>query len=440
MTTTPETTPNSPARLEPAHAVDLPAGYRWVELSSADQEAILDVDSWAFAMEIPPEVAALLPFPLEEGRILGIAPQDAADDGAPLAAMHASYAFGTFPVPGSTLPTAGLSWVGVHPGHRRRGLARAMVQTHLERTRRRGEVLSALFAAEPAIYGRFGYGCAAQHVVLTVPRGADFRVIPAAGGLHVTFERVDASHHAAVVAAVHDAVRRPGWAPRNTEAHRTRAVTDVPAWRDGFEALRLVTVRDAGGVLRGYALFQRKEHWTERNVPAGTVKVVESATLDAVAAHALWRSLTDLDLMASVRTGPLPLDDPLLLHLVDLRKAAPAVLDNIWLRIVDLPRALAGRAYAADIDVVLDVADALLPANAGRWRLRGGPTGAQVTPADGPADLALDVRDLASAYLGGTSLAALAGAGLVTERRDGALAAAATAFSWPVAPMCNWVF
>jgi Sterol carrier protein domain len=54
--------------------------------------------------------------------------------------------------------------------------------------------------------------------------------------------------------------------------------------------------------------------------------------------------------------------------------------------------------------------------------------------------LALDVRDLASAYLGGESLAALASAGLVRELRPGAPFEAAAGFSWPVAPYCGWLF
>ncbi len=46
--------------------------------------------------------------------------------------------------------------------------------------------------------------------------------------------------------------------------------------------------------------------------------------------------------------------------------------DNLWVRIIDLPAALTRRAYAGPVDVVLEVTDELLPANAGRWRLRAG--------------------------------------------------------------------
>jgi hypothetical protein len=51
-----------------------------------------------------------------------------------------------------------------------------------------------------------------------------------------------------------------------------------------------------------------------------------------------------------------------------------------------------------------------------------------------PADLALGVRDLGAAYLGGHTLRQLAGAGLVRESRAGALAVASAAFRSEVEP------
>ena len=87
------------------------------------------------------------------------------------------------------------------------------------------------------------------------------------------------------------------------------------------------------------------------------------------------------------------------------------------MRILDVPAALAARRYAAPVDVVIDVDDPRIPANTGRWRLVGSPDAATCTPTDAPADLALDVQALGAAYLGGTSLAALAAAGEVTELR-----------------------
>ena len=95
--------------------------------------------------------------------------------------------------------------------------------------------------------------------------------------------------------------------------------------------------------------------------------------------------------------------------------------DALWVRIIDLPAALSRRAYSCPVDVVLEVTDELLPGNAGRWRLRAdGPDGgARCERTAEPADIALDVRELGAAYLGGTRLGTLAAAGLVTQSRPG---------------------
>src|SRR5437867_1253982 len=61
-------------------------------------------------------------------------------------------------VPGGQLPMAGVTWVGVLPTHRRRGVLRELMRLQLEDLRRRGEPLAGLWASESLIYGRFGYG------------------------------------------------------------------------------------------------------------------------------------------------------------------------------------------------------------------------------------------------------------------------------------------
>ena len=135
-------------------------------------------------------------------------------------------------------------------------------------------------------------------------------------------------------------------------------------------------------------------------------------------------------------------DEPLMYMVDEPRRLGSRVGDGLWVRVVDVPAALAARRYAAPVDVVLEVGDALLPRNAGRWRLRvieDGSATCTPAPADEP-DLALDVADLGALYLGGTPLGALAAAGRVTELRAGALRGAGTAFSWHVPPTAIEVF
>jgi predicted acetyltransferase len=121
-------------------------------------------------------------------------------------------------------------------------------------------------------------------------------------------------------------------------------------------------------------------------------------------------------------------------------RLAATMSDALWLRIVDLPAALAARRYATDVDVVLEVTDAEIPENAGRWRLRGSPSSASCEATTDEPDLRCDIRVLGAAYLGREALYALGGAGLVDEVRPGALAKAATAFGWYRAPSSIEVF
>jgi predicted acetyltransferase len=127
-------------------------------------------------------------------------------------------------------------------------------------------------------------------------------------------------------------------------------------------------------------------------------------------------------------------DSPLVSMLEDLPSAKPTLQDGIYLRLVDVDRALAARSYAAPVDVVLDVVDEFCPWNAGRWRLSGDENGAVCARTADPADLALDVRELGSIYLGGFTLRGLAFGGLVREQTPGAVRAVSRAFASDVAP------
>ncbi|MCK9795727.1 GNAT family N-acetyltransferase [Isoptericola sp. 4D.3] len=432
-----------------------PAGYRLRRLTADDRRALLDLDTWAFPDPHSVDEFEALALPLTWERTVGVEPDDGAGatpgpaGSGELAALHASYPFAEFPVPGAALPTAGLTWVGVHPQHRRRGLLTAMIDHHLERCRERGEALSALFAAETAIYGRFGYGKAADDLRLTVPRGAALRDVPGADAHTVRIEHADRTRHGDLVARLHRApglptapggINRPGWATRETEELWSSYWSDPKTFRTGGrESLRIVVV-ERDGEPRGYAVFRRSLDWQVTG-PRGTVHAGEVVALDAAAARALWGVLLDLDLMSSTEPFLLPVDDAVTSLLVDPRAAAPRVADNVWVRVVDVRAALAGRRYQADVDVVLGVADARLPDNAGSWRLRAPAFGeATCERTDDAPDVELDVRELGAAYLGGTSLAALAEAGLVTERTPGTLARASAALGWPLAPACGWVF
>jgi predicted acetyltransferase len=357
-------------------------------------------------------------------------------------------------VPGQEmLPAAGVTFVAVLPTHRRRGVLSSLMRRQLTDVRDRGEPLAILWASEAVIYGRYGYGRASWQLGFTLRRGEGglsraAAGLAAAGLVDGRDLRLRIGEPEAVLpelAKVYDAVlaSRPGMFGRN-EAWWRAMIYDPADQRQGASPLRCLLAEDADGP-RGYALYSALDTWAD-SLPENVLTVRELMAADPAASAALGTDLFSRDLTTEFRLWRRPVDDPLLYLLADPRRTRPQLIDALWVRIVDLPRALAGRRYSSPVDVVIEVRDEILPANAGRWRLittgevpRGG-LAASCVPASSPADLALDVTELGAAYLGGTRLGALAGSGLVAELRPGAVRQLSAALAWDPAPWCPNVF
>ncbi|AXE85905.1 GNAT family N-acetyltransferase [Streptomyces sp. Go-475] len=333
---------------------------------------------------------------------------------------------------GASVPAAGVTMVSVAATHRRRGILTSMMRRQLDDVRALGEPLAVLTASEPAIYGRFGYGAATfqlnaeidtSRVRLSVPPGTD-----------------DVRVRYAVPAAVLDACEavcarlvpeRPGMLARLPGWERL-GLLDPEEAREGASPLQCV-VAERDGETVGYARYRVKPSW-ETPGPNGSVILRDSAALDPAADAALWRFLFDIDLTSTLVVRGRPVDDAWQYLVSDPRRCRPWVRDSLYVRPVDVGAALEARTYQTPVDVVFEVEDAFCPWNAGRWRLSGDAKGASCERTSDAADLALSVRELGAAYLGGVSLAALAAAGRVRELRRGALAEASTAFGSVVAP------
>jgi predicted acetyltransferase len=352
-------------------------------------------------------------------------------------------------VPGATLPVAGVTAVSVLPSHRRRGVLRSLMHRQIADLAASGEEPAAvLWASETPIYARYGYGRATGCAYFRFERaeGAMAATTPADPGLRLRLAEPQAV--TAELAKVYQTVlpSQPGFFARS-EDWWGRVLRDEPEERHGFSPLRCLLAEDGSGA-RGYALYTSAQRWDEpTGLPASLLVVRELLGADPAAGAALWHNLLSRDLVTSFTAEYRPAEDPLLYQLLDPRRVRLQVSDGLWVRLLDLPAALAGRGYSAPVDVVLEVTDDLLPGNAGRWRLRAdgqGPvtldTGASCERTDDPADLALDVRELGAAYLGGTRLGTLAAAGLVHERRPGALSRLSAAMTWDPAPWCPQLF
>jgi predicted acetyltransferase len=339
----------------------------------------------------------------------------------------------------TTIPIGGLTAISVLPTHRRRGILRSMIAYHFEEVERRGELVSALGASESVIYGRFGYGMATTFADYEIDprRGQFLRPVASRGRLRL----LEAEETAKIVPPLYDRYRRgqPG------ELSRPQAWWDVyardPEWsRQGAGRHYDVVYESGPGRVDGWVSYRIESRWPN-GLAANIVKVRMLVGLTVEAEAALWRYLLDLDLAGTIKLIDRPADDPIRWRLADPRRLrVTEVGDQLWVRLLDLPGALAARRYAVDDALVLEVSDALRPRNQGRFRLEGGPDGATCEPTTAEPDLALDVADVGAAYLGGASLVSLARAERVAERTPGALLRADRMFAASPPPICTTHF
>ncbi len=341
-------------------------------------------------------------------------------------------------VPGGVLPVGGVSAVGVLASHRRQGVLSSLMRRQLSDIRDRGESVAALYASEAAIYGRYGYGRAVDNVFYTIPKHSSaFRPdAPVDPALRLRVEPPENVRDEFV--KLFDQVRtsRPGLYTR-TPARWNAVLADDDNARHGSGRLRCVLAEDDQGV-RGYALFRVKRQTTDHDVPDGLVDLEELFALDPAAYALVWRSVLDRDLCSRVFAGNRPADDPIMHLLAEPRHLTAGTLDELWIRLVDVPAALTQRVYSAPVDLVVEVDDDVCPWNAGRWRLSTAKGTCE--PTEDAPDLSLPVRILGAGYLGGRSLESYRLAGQIAEHREGAVRELSAAMSWSPLPWGGLVF
>jgi predicted acetyltransferase len=331
-------------------------------------------------------------------------------------------------VPGGELPAAGVTWVAVLPSHRRRGVLTAMMRKQLDDLHERGEPLAILWASEAAIYGRFGYGIAVPETSIDAERARfAFRDDPGPAGVVRLVDRDEALE---VFPPLYDAIRRevPGFVTRTREWWEHYKLADPEHWRRG-SGPKFYALLELDGEPAGFAMYRIKQGW-EHGYSTSQLRVGDAFATSTRGTRELWRFLFGIDLVARVQ-GRVDPGLPLFLMVTDPRNFQLRVMDGVWLRLVDLEAALAGRAYASDDHVVAEVRDEFCHWNAGRWRL--GPEPART---DDEAELELDVRDLASVYLGAFDFHRLAAAERVRELKPGALERASDLFRTSRPPYC----
>lgn len=342
---------------------------------------------------------------------------------------------------GRFLPVAGITWVAVLPTHRRRGILTRLMRAQLEDAEARGEAGAVLIASEGGIYGRFGLGPATSIHKIAIDRAwSGFRRSRAGQG---AVSLLSAEEAAWQLPPLFDEVRsRQAGEVSRSAAAWVEHLRDPEQQRQGASAMLHVLHADNAGRPDGYVSYRVKEDWSGM-LAANEVRVVELMAVEPGGYAALWEYLLSLDLARTITFELARIDEPVRWLLTDPRALrTEAWADYLWLRLLDLPGALAARSYRSNGEVVLELEESFPEARSSCLLLSVDQPGMPVRclVSDLPPHLRLDVSDLATAYLGGVSFSTLAAAGRVQEYRAGALEVADRLFATGRPPYCATMF
>lgn len=369
------------------------------------------------------------------GRYLG------AFDGGRCVATFRSFDQELTAVGGASVRADAITGVTVTATHRRRGLLSRMMAQDLAAAKERGDVVATLIAAEYPIYGRYGFGPATwmSEWTVDVPRaGLDARWAgPADGG---RIDLVDGEDVRKLGPELHERLRRtqPGVITRDEVWWKlnTGALRFDPSWKLPFFAV----YRSASGEVEGMAAYEVDDNWGDAKQPLNTATVKWLLGATPAAERALWQYLCSIDWVVTVRSGWRAPDDLLPFLLPDPRAARiTSLADWLWVRILDVVRALEARTYEGEGALVLEVAgvDGL---TGGRYRLEASAAGASCTPTTESADIALGPAELGALWLGDESAVRLAALGRVREERAGAARKADALLRTSRRPWCPDIF
>ncbi len=363
----------------------------------------------------------------DEGRVLG-----AFRDGA-LVGSALSYA-GQLSVPGGALlPMAMVTAVGVRADQTRRGVLTSLMRAQLTGL---SEPVATLRASEALIYGRFGYGVATRgRTVRITRRKAAFRATaPDGGSVRIMLLREAAEQ--GLLPPLYDEIsgRRPGWSARPDGWWAA-----IRMWGIEEKNTTLAAVHTGPDGDDGFAVYNVSRSPGERG--STTLHVQDLWAADDAAWAALWRFVVGVDLIEAVQSEFRPLDEPIEELFADRRAVQTSeVEDETWLRLVDVPAALAARTFdelgTGAGSVVIEVHDQFLPENSGRYRIGDGPA----RQVDEPAELTMDVDVLGQLYLGDAAPSALAGVGRIGVVKSDALRVADRLFAVAGSPWCGTFF
>lgn len=331
---------------------------------------------------------------------------------------------------GSTVPMAAATGIGVRADRTRRGIFTRLQRECLTLAAAEGFVVVGSRVSEATIYGRFGHGVGTMsRAVRLYPHEARLRPeVPGGGEVRL----IDGGSSIDLLPQLCERLGpyRPGVIERSAGWWKAKW---EPLAQSGKGAV--VAVHSGPDGDDGFAVYQAMRSGDSGARVTLMVRDFQAATPEAVTG--LWRFLLGVDLVEEVCARRRPTDELIEGMLVDWRACRTHSLnDDLWLRLVDVPKALDARAYGDGDPLVMEITDELMPTNSGSFRIS--PDGVQRTSEQ--AQLSLNTEGLAMAYLGGTSFTTLAGIGFLRATDDKALSNADRLFGTGSAPFCGTTF
>jgi predicted acetyltransferase len=356
----------------------------------------------------------------------------AAYDGSQIVGTSGSFLADTTVPGGKALPAALVTIVTVAATHRRQGILTNMMRRLLEEAHERGEPIATLWASESIIYGRFGYGMAGQNYHAEIDRhnAALAHSLPSRGS--VSFATREQVREVGPGVWTRTMRQRPGMPERSQTGWEVSH--PLPDDETQPDKRLFYAVYEEDGRADGYIAYRSADMGTPEGLKR--LNVTELIAASDTAHAALLRFVLNIDLSGKITFGKMALDDPLWWMLADPRRLKRTAYDAIWLRLLDVPAALAARRYALPGEVTIEVEDDFCPRAGGRFTLEAGPDGAECKATRKKPDLTVPSASLAACYLGGAQLTTLAMAGRAGEHKPGALARADAMFAAERAPWC----
>lgn len=320
-------------------------------------------------------------------------------------------------VPGGEVVSWAISDVTVAPTHRRKGIARAMLESELRVAVAGGAPLAILTVSEATIYTRYGFGPATWSTDLTIEaRRAGWLGADAPGRLQ--FISRDA------VLALEDTLfaeaRRATVGDVQIIGHRYSRLFGPDSDTTEQRKRRIVRYDDERGVPRGVVVYRMVEDG--HDFAGFTAEVLQLVATTDDAYRSLWQHVLSLDLVGTVTAALRTVDEPLRWLVRDPRMIRTTELrEHLWVRVLDPVAALAARVYGGAGTLGLRIADPLGHAD-GVFTIESDADGRAIVTAEERAEgplLEVPVDALGSLYLGGASAVTLLAARRLRERTPG---------------------